>query len=163
TTVSTSSALRLARSTAPPIATAPSAGAVKSLSVPPKVPIAVRTGSAKTTERCAVMGALLVPARLADRCVHTYLGGQAPESSNATPRNENVMPGTARPADPCNCFALRAAARHVTALYDQALAPLDLRITQFSILATLRQAGPLTVNALADAMVMDRTTLTRAM
>ena len=37
------------------IAVAPSAGADTSLSVPPNVPIAVRTGSAKTTERCDVI------------------------------------------------------------------------------------------------------------
>jgi DNA-binding MarR family transcriptional regulator len=61
----------------------------------------------------------------------------------------------------CNCFAVRAAARHVTQLYDQFLAPTGLRVTQFSILAKLKRRGPLTVNALADDMVMDRTTLGR--
>jgi DNA-binding MarR family transcriptional regulator len=61
----------------------------------------------------------------------------------------------------CNCFAVRAAARHVTQLYDQFLAPVDLRVTQFSILARLKRTGPLTINALAKDMVMDRTTLGR--
>jgi DNA-binding MarR family transcriptional regulator len=65
-----------------------------------------------------------------------------------------------RPED-CNCFAVRSAARHVTQLYDQFLAPAGLRTTQFSILAKLKRAGPLTINALADDMVMDRTTLGR--
>jgi DNA-binding MarR family transcriptional regulator len=37
-----------------------------------------------------------------------------------------------------------------------------LRVTQFSILAKLKRRGPLTINALADDMVMDRTTLGRA-
>src|SRR6516162_7862681 len=68
-----------------------------------------------------------------------------------------TLPGT----EECNCFALRAAARHVTQLYDQFLAPTGLRVTQFSILAKLKRRGPLTVNALADDMVMDRTTLGR--
>jgi DNA-binding MarR family transcriptional regulator len=36
-----------------------------------------------------------------------------------------------------------------------------LRVTQFSILAKLRRGGPLTINALAEGMVMDRTTLGR--
>jgi len=36
-----------------------------------------------------------------------------------------------------------------------------LRVTQFSILAKLRRRGPLTINALAGDMVMDRTTLGR--
>ena len=49
TTVSTWSGRMPARATAPPIATAPRAGAGTSLRPPPKVPIAVRTGSAKTS------------------------------------------------------------------------------------------------------------------
>jgi len=65
-----------------------------------------------------------------------------------------------RPED-CNCFAVRSAARHVTQLYDQLLAPVGLRVTQFSILAKLERKGPLTINVLADDMVMDRTTLGR--
>jgi hypothetical protein len=35
-----------------------------------------------------------------------------------------------------NCFAVRAAARHITQVFDQVLAPAGLRTTQFSILAT---------------------------
>src|SRR5260370_7775385 len=61
----------------------------------------------------------------------------------------------------CNCFAVRSAARHVTQLYDQFLAPARLRSTQCSILAKLKCRGPLTINVLADEMVMDRTTLGR--
>jgi len=61
----------------------------------------------------------------------------------------------------CNCSALRQAARHVTRFYDAFLSPAGLRATQFSILAKLRQRGPLTITALAAEMVMDRTTLGR--
>jgi DNA-binding MarR family transcriptional regulator len=61
----------------------------------------------------------------------------------------------------CNCFALRSAARHVTQFYDQLLAGSGLRTTQFAILARLKRDGPLMINALAKAMVMDRTTLGR--
>jgi len=61
----------------------------------------------------------------------------------------------------CNCFAVRSAARHVTQLYDQFLAPSGLRANQFSILAKLDRLGPMTINALAEAMVTDRTTLAR--
>jgi DNA-binding MarR family transcriptional regulator len=61
----------------------------------------------------------------------------------------------------CNCSAVRAAARHVTQFYDQVLAPAGLRTTQCSILARLNRLGPLTINALARDMVMDRTTLGR--
>lgn len=62
----------------------------------------------------------------------------------------------------CNAHALRQAARHVSALYDQALAPFGLRGTQYSILARVAATGPWTVQALASKLVMDRTTLGRA-
>jgi DNA-binding MarR family transcriptional regulator len=61
----------------------------------------------------------------------------------------------------CNCHAVRAAARHVTQAYDAFLAPTGLRTSQFSILANLKRTGPLTINTLAEDMVMDRTTLGR--
>jgi DNA-binding MarR family transcriptional regulator len=61
----------------------------------------------------------------------------------------------------CNCLAVRAAARHVTQLYDQFLAPSGLRTSQFSMLAKLNRRGPLTINRLAEDMAMDRTTLGR--
>jgi DNA-binding MarR family transcriptional regulator len=65
-----------------------------------------------------------------------------------------------RPED-CNCFAVRSAARHISQFYDQFLAPVGLRTTQFSILSKLKRRGPLTISALAKVMVMDRTTLGR--
>ena len=61
----------------------------------------------------------------------------------------------------CNCLAIRQAARHVTQFYDQVFAPVGLRATQFAILSRLRHRGPLTINALAGLLVMDRTTLGR--
>jgi DNA-binding MarR family transcriptional regulator len=63
--------------------------------------------------------------------------------------------------EPCNCQAIRAAARHVTQFYDQCLTPSRLRTSQFTILAKLKHDGPQTINALADDLVMDRTTLGR--
>jgi len=72
------------------------------------------------------------------------------------------MPSDAahKPED-CVCLAVRQAARHVTQFYDQFLAPAGLRTTQFSILAKLKRLGPMTINALASDLVMDRTTLGR--
>lgn len=61
----------------------------------------------------------------------------------------------------CNCAAIRQAARHVTQFYDHVMAPVGLRTSQFSMLAKLKRLGPMTINALAEAMVMDRTTLGR--
>ena len=65
------------------------------------------------------------------------------------------------PLEECTCLAVRQAARHVTQFYDRHLAPVGLRTTQFSILARLRRHGAMTINALAEEMVMDRTTLGR--
>lgn len=61
----------------------------------------------------------------------------------------------------CTCLAVRQAARHITQFYDQYLVPAGLRTTQFSILAKLRRLGPMAINALAEDLVMDRTTLGR--
>src|SRR6516165_8617232 len=61
----------------------------------------------------------------------------------------------------CNLLAIRQAARHVTQFYDQHLVPTGLRATQFGILAKIERQGPITINALAADLVMDRTTLGR--
>jgi DNA-binding MarR family transcriptional regulator len=59
----------------------------------------------------------------------------------------------------CNCAALRQAARRVTRLYDDALAPAGLGVNQFSILARLDLSGPSTIQDLARLLVMERSTL----
>src|SRR5206468_10958316 len=69
----------------------------------------------------------------------------------------DIRPGP----EQCNCLAVRQAARHITQFYDQCLAPSGLRTTQFSILVKLKRLGPMTINALAADLVMDRTTLGR--
>src|SRR5436190_22188170 len=61
----------------------------------------------------------------------------------------------------CNCLAIRQAARHVSQFYAQLFAPVGLRATQFAILSRLGRDGPMSINALAAALVMDRTTLGR--
>jgi DNA-binding MarR family transcriptional regulator len=69
-----------------------------------------------------------------------------------------------RSASGCTCARLRRLTRRMTALYDRELAPTGLRLTQFSLLATLRREGNdggVAVSDLAAAMDMDRTTLTR--
>jgi DNA-binding MarR family transcriptional regulator len=62
----------------------------------------------------------------------------------------------------CNCFAARQAARHLTRLYERHLAAAELTSAQFSILVALEEAGQMTMIELAEALVMDRTTLLRA-
>ena len=61
----------------------------------------------------------------------------------------------------CTCANLRKAARVVTQAYDAALQPTGLKATQFTLLATLARRGDVPLTRLADALVMDRTTLTR--
>jgi DNA-binding MarR family transcriptional regulator len=62
----------------------------------------------------------------------------------------------------CNCLAIRQAARQITQLYDRRMAATGLTTSQYSILAKLSRLGPLSINALAAQMVMDRTTTGRA-
>ena len=51
--------------------------------------------------------------------------------------------------------AMRKASRRITQLYDQALAPSELKITQRAILAQIGRSQPATMGALADELVMD--------
>jgi DNA-binding MarR family transcriptional regulator len=62
---------------------------------------------------------------------------------------------------PCNCLAIRQAARHMTHLYDQLMASTGLRSTQFSVLMKLERNGLMTISDLSAQLVMDRTTLGR--
>lgn len=62
-------------------------------------------------------------------------------------------------ASRCTCFHLRRAARRTSQLYDRELAAVGLSLNAYSILR--RSAKPKQLGALADALGMDRTTLTR--
>src|SRR5213594_3598297 len=64
---------------------------------------------------------------------------------------------------PCVCNTLRMVTRAVTQLYDEVLRPSGLRVTQFSILATLARMGEANLKQLADALAIDQTTLTRSL
>jgi DNA-binding MarR family transcriptional regulator len=64
-------------------------------------------------------------------------------------------------ASPCACSRLRRATRAVTQLYDDALAPIGLRVTQLSLLRTLQRRGTLRIGELADQNLLDRTALSR--
>lgn len=62
----------------------------------------------------------------------------------------------------CLCLKLRMSARQVTAIYDEQLAPVGIRITQFGVLAHLSEQGAvMAVVDLAAALRMDPTTLSR--
>jgi len=62
----------------------------------------------------------------------------------------------------CACFDLRKATRAVSRLYDDCLRPLGLNITQYSLLRVI-EPEQVSVSALSRAMVMDRTSITRAL
>src|SRR6516225_5371949 len=69
---------------------------------------------------------------------------------------------TSTPMSPaCACGRLRRATRALTQLYDDAMAPADLRIGQFSLLRTLAAEGPRRISELAERQLLDRTALSR--
>src|SRR5437879_10713425 len=64
---------------------------------------------------------------------------------------------------PCVCNTLRMVTRAVTQLYDDVLRPSGLRVTQFSILATIARMGEANLRQLEHALAIDQTTLTRSL
>jgi DNA-binding MarR family transcriptional regulator len=66
-------------------------------------------------------------------------------------------------ADQCLCLRLRQGARTMTRLYDEALRPLGVQTSQLSLLVAVACFGEdgAGMGALADAVGMDRSTLTR--
>lgn len=64
---------------------------------------------------------------------------------------------------PCVCSTLRMVSRAVTQLYDEVLRPSGLRVTQFSMLATMAALGEANLRQLEDMLAMDQTTLTRSL
>ncbi len=61
----------------------------------------------------------------------------------------------------CTGAAIRRAARRTSQFYDDALKPLGLKLTQYSLLSNIDLLDRPTITELADHLVMDRTTLTR--
>ncbi len=61
------------------------------------------------------------------------------------------------------CGSLRRTARALTQLYEQALRPLGLRSTQFTVLQVLSRAGEVSQGQLGEMLAMDSTTLTRTL
>jgi MarR family transcriptional regulator for hemolysin len=63
----------------------------------------------------------------------------------------------------CLAHALRRADRVASQLYNEHLAPLGIRVTQFSVLRALHNLGPTTASEVQEALVMDQTTVSRAL
>ena len=63
----------------------------------------------------------------------------------------------------CFCLAARRRAREITRFYDRRLKEHGLRSTQFSVLAMLAMNDSMPLVKLADALGLERTTLTRSL
>jgi DNA-binding MarR family transcriptional regulator len=63
----------------------------------------------------------------------------------------------------CACFDLRKATRAVSRMYDDFLRDVGVNITQFSLLRLIRTEKELSISTLSRYMVMDRTSITRAL
>ena len=61
----------------------------------------------------------------------------------------------------CTCYRLRQAARLLSRNYDAFLVSCGLNIGQFGVLATVAEMEGSSISRLAEALRMDRTTLTR--
>ena len=61
----------------------------------------------------------------------------------------------------CVCTAARRRGRELTRAFEKAMRGAGLRGTQFTLLATLIQTGPIPTTRLADLQGLERTTLTR--
>ena len=61
----------------------------------------------------------------------------------------------------CNCVALRKASRRMSQFYDSVLAPCGLKSTQYAMLTEIGRhvAAPPTIRELAEALVMDQSTI----
>ena len=81
----------------------------------------------------------------------------------ASGRRSAPVPGAtnAAVAPACACGRLRRAARALTQLYDDAMAPAGLRVTQFSLLRAVARDGKARISDLAATLLLDRTALSR--
>jgi DNA-binding MarR family transcriptional regulator len=67
------------------------------------------------------------------------------------------------PTLPCLCSNVRRASRALTQLYGEALRPVGLNATQFTILQALSVTGEISQGRLGEILVLDSTTLTRTL
>jgi DNA-binding MarR family transcriptional regulator len=63
----------------------------------------------------------------------------------------------------CACFDLRKATRAVSRMYDDFLRDAGVNVTQFSLLRVIRREKEISISTLGRYMVMDRTSITRAL
>lgn len=61
----------------------------------------------------------------------------------------------------CYCTQFRRSANALTNIYDDALRPIGLKITQLSLLRSLDRLGSATYNEIAAELSLDKTTISR--
>ena len=67
----------------------------------------------------------------------------------------------AEAARECTLLGIRQASRAITQIYDAAFAPIGLKGNQFTLLTAISMMEEPTITRLGEALVTDRTTLTR--
>jgi DNA-binding MarR family transcriptional regulator len=72
---------------------------------------------------------------------------------------QQISKSTQQPV--CLCTNLRRTTRAISNIYDAALAPTGIKITQFSLLRAVERNEPIAISELAEDMALDRTTLAR--
>ena len=82
-----------------------------------------------------------------NRCIYIYL----------------AMSRSSIPELPCMCGNFRRTARALTQMYEEAMRPVRLRSTQFTILQALELAGEVSQGRLGEMLAMDSTSLTRTL
>jgi DNA-binding MarR family transcriptional regulator len=83
-----------------------------------------------------------------------------PKTRNDRTRNDKTR---SESLAECACFDLRRATRAVSRMYDDFLRDAGLNITQFALLRLICAKKELSISTLGRYMVMDRTSITRAL
>ena len=74
----------------------------------------------------------------------------------SNPNDEAFRQRVASKIGACTCANIRRASRVVTRIYDAALQPAGLKVTQFTLLATLLVTGSTTLTNMAGALGQER-------
>lgn len=82
-----------------------------------------------------------------------------PVNKTRAPRRSARQPQ--QTGSPCTGARVRRASRALTHLYDEALLPTGLRLTQYSLLRNVERMGPVRISTLAEALLIERTALSR--
>ncbi len=79
------------------------------------------------------------------------------------PKSEELSLADPPQLSDCACFGARNAARAITDLYDETLAPSGLRINQFATLAAIHQRRDGSMQTVAADLGLDPSTMTRVL